>query len=175
LFVGWVIETKGVGELVEAWARLRPNGWKLEIIGPVDSAYRDSLLARYSPERVEFIGSLSHAKTMERMAKCDLFILPSYTEGFPNVVVEAMALRRAIIATDVGAIPEMLGSDAGVLVKSRDVDALTEALDAAIRDPSLRDRISNCAFEKAARQYSIDVIFNEYLALWNRIASVVRD
>lgn len=174
LFVGWVVATKGIGELVEAWAKVNPAGWKLEIVGPVDSDYREQLLARFHPEHIEFVGELPHAQAMERMAKCDLFVLPSYTEGFPNAVVEAMALGRAIVATDVGAIPEMLDGDAGVLVRSRDAQALAKALDTVIGDATLRERIRTQALEKAKRQYTIDVVFDAYIELWGRLSAAIK-
>lgn len=166
LFVGWVIPTKGIGELVEAWARLRPKGWRLEIVGPGDSTYQTQLLRKFQPENLVFIGELSHAEAMKRMANCDLFVLPSYTEGFPNVVVEAMALGRPIVATEVGAIPEMLEDGAGVLVKIKDSNALEEALSRVILDSELREHLGRQASARARLLYSIDVVFNSYMQIW---------
>lgn len=166
LFVGWVIPTKGISELVEAWARLRPKGWRLEIVGPGDSAYQTQLLKMFQPENLVFVGELSHAEAMKRMANCDLFVLPSYTEGFPNVVVEAMALGRPTVATEVGAIPEMLEGGAGVLVKSKDSQALEEALSRVLLDSELREHLGQQASARARRLYSIDVVFNAYMQIW---------
>ena len=170
LFVGWVIPTKGVAELVEAWAKVRPKGWRLEIVGPGSPEFKSALLERFAPENLEFVGALPHAQAMTRMASCDLFVLPSYTEGFPNVVAEAMALGRPILATDVGAIPEMLEGDAGVLVKSKDSHALTHALKRLVEDSNLRDRIGERAFERAMRSYTIDVVFNAYMDIWRGVS-----
>lgn len=174
LFVGWVIPTKGISELVEAWAKLRPQGWRLEIVGPGDSEYKAELLQRFEPENLEFIGELTHAQAMIRMANCDLFVLPSYTEGFPNVVVEAMALGRPIVATDVGAIPEMLEGGAGVLVKSRDSQALNKALGSVIQDSELRERIGRQALAKAMQLYTIDVVFHAYMQIWRGVSDLVK-
>jgi len=55
------------------------------------------------------------------------FILPSYTEGFPNVILEAMALGKPIIATSVGAIPEILSEECGVVMKPRDQRDIEQA------------------------------------------------
>jgi glycosyltransferase involved in cell wall biosynthesis len=166
LFVGWVVSTKGVGELVEAWAKLRPQGWRLEIVGQGNADYQAGLLAQFGPENLIFVGELSHIEAMKRMANCDLFVLPSYTEGFPNVVAEAMALGRPIVATEVGAIPEMLAGDAGVLVKSKDSQALQEALNRVLLDSELREYIGQQAAAKAKSLYSIDVVFTAYMQIW---------
>lgn len=170
LFVGWVVPTKGVGELVEAWATLNPPGWRLDIVGPADEAYKAQLQARFDTDSIVFSGPLLHKDAMDRMARCDLFVLPSYTEGFPNAVVEAMALGRPIIATAVGAIPEMLGSGAGILVESRSVGRLGEALRRATSDSSLRRKLAQEAFGRAVKNYSIDVVFDSYLALWSGVS-----
>jgi glycosyltransferase involved in cell wall biosynthesis len=173
LFVGWVIPTKGIVELVEAWAILRPQGWRLTIVGPGDPEYQAELLRKFEPENLEFIGELTHAQAMTRMAQCDLFVLPSYTEGFPNVIVEAMALGRPIVATEVGAIPEMLEGGAGVLVKSRDSQALVDALGRVFLDSDLRDRMGQRAFAKAMRLYTIDVVFQAYMRIWRGVNGVL--
>lgn len=170
LFLGWVVPTKGVGELVEAWGRLNPPGWRLDIVGPFDEGYRDALLAGNAADNLRFLGQLPHAEAMERMAACDLFVLPSYTEGFPNVVVEAMALGRPIIATRVGAIPEMLADGAGELVESKDAGALAGALDKLIGDEELRNRMAARALEKANRLYTIDVVFRAYEGIWRSVS-----
>ena len=166
LFLGWVVPTKGVTELVEAWSQLNPMGWRLDIVGPFEDAYRDVLVRRNVPTSVRFLGQMPHADAMKRMAACDLFVLPSHTEGFPNVVVEAMALGRPVIATSVGAVPEMLADGAGELVKSKDVGALVAALDKLIKDEGLRNRIARRALERANSLYTIDIVFGIYEDIW---------
>lgn len=173
LFVGWVLPTKGVGELCESWSKIQPEGWTLEIVGPVDEAYKDQLQAQFPVNSIKFVGLLPHAETMERMAQCDLFVLPSYTEGFPNAVVEAMALGRPIVATTVGAIPEMLHGEAGILVESRNVEQLTAAIRLVIDDPDLRRKLGMRAKEKATTKYSIDAVFDAYVACWNRVSKIL--
>lgn len=170
LFLGWVVPTKGVGELVEAWNQLNPPGWRLDIVGPVDGSYRDALLAGRDAASIRFVGQVPHEEAMRRMAICDVFVLPSYTEGFPNVVVEAMALGRPIVASDVGAIPEMLAEGAGVLVKSRDVEALVDGLHTVIGDEMLRGRLASRARERARGLYSIDVVFAAYEDVWRSVS-----
>jgi glycosyltransferase involved in cell wall biosynthesis len=170
-FVGWVIPAKGIAELIEAWALLKPQGWRLQIAGPGDRAYQQTLLEQHRPEAVEFIGELPHARAMEVMAACDLFVLPSHTEGFPNVILEAMALGKAIVATDVGAIPEMLSGGCGALVKPKDVPDLLAALRSLLEDQDRRLEMGKLARVRAVENYSIDAVFAKYMTIWNRAAS----
>jgi glycosyltransferase involved in cell wall biosynthesis len=168
-FAGWVIPTKGIAELVEAWALIKPEGWRLQIVGPGDAAYQQALIDQYQPDEIEFLGEMPHSKTIELMAACDLFVLPSYTEGFPNAVLEAMALSKAIVATDVGAIPEMLDGACGQLIKPKDVMGLKSALQLLINDSGLRIEMGNLARKKALENYSIDVVFKGYMGLWHKV------
>ena len=170
LFVGWVVATKGVGELCESWSKIRPEGWRLQIVGSVDEAYKTLLVAQFPEDSIEFTGLLPHPETMERIANCDLFVLPSYTEGFPNAVVEAMALGRPIIATRVGAIPEMLQGGAGVLVESRSVEQLSSAIHRVTSNPDLRVQLGLHAEKKAKANYAIETVFDAYVSLWKQVS-----
>jgi glycosyltransferase involved in cell wall biosynthesis len=171
LFVGWVVKSKGINELLAAWEMVKMQGWRLEVLGPFEPEYQSDLLRRFSIDDVEFTGQMSHSQTMDRMKRCGLFVLPSYAEGFPNAVVEAMALGRAIIATDVGAIPEMLDGGAGVIVKSKDHWVLAQAMENLMLDAELRESLGRQAFAKAMQQYTIDVVFQSYLKIWRGVSS----
>ena len=166
LFIGWVIPGKGISELIEAWSQMNSKNWTLDIIGPGDTKYQSHLLQKFKPNNVNFLGELTHANAMENMEKCDIFVLPSHSEGFPNVLLEAMVRGRPIIATDVGAIPEMLANNSGAVIKSKDVDALRNKIEQFISDPQLRKNIGETAYIKALDLYTIDKVFNSYTQLW---------
>jgi glycosyltransferase involved in cell wall biosynthesis len=106
---------------------------------------------------------------MERMAKCDLFVLPSHTEGFPNVILEAMSFGCAIIATDVGAIPEILEDGAGMLFKSQNSDSLIGVLNKVLYDSNLRNHMGICAQKKVFDKFTIDIAFNAYMKIWKNL------
>lgn len=69
------------------------------------------------------------------MLKCTVFVLPTYTEGFPNVVLESMACGCPIVATSVGAIPEMLDGGAGIVIEPRNVEQLRDAVAWVLENP----------------------------------------
>ena len=172
MFLGNVIPSKGVEELVQAWAELRPDRARLLIVGEASTGYRQQLLRKYQPAGVEFIGERPHAEAMELMSRADVFTLPSYTEGFPNVIAEAMALGRPIVATVVGAIPEMLADGCGVLIQPRDAAGLRVALSQVLADADLRERLGARARERAMGEYSIDRVFDQYMGIWRRAAGL---
>ena len=171
LFLGWVIPAKGIEELLQAWTALGEARWKLVIAGPVEPAYHQDLAARYPLGGVAFTGALPHGEAMETLAQADLFVLPSHTEGFPNVIAEAMALGRPILTTAVGAIPEMLEGGCGRVVPPREVPALQSALRDLMDDAALRESMGRAALAKLQRDYALDAVFARLLALWREPAA----
>ncbi len=166
VFVGWVIPAKGVAELMNAWSSLSGTGWILEIIGPVNPDYRQELMQGIQPDSVVFFGELPHAEALSHLSMADIFVLPSYTEGFPNVVLEAMALGRATVATSVGALPAMLADGCGCLVEPRDADSLKEALRYLMAHEGERATMGARARSKAVAVYSLSAVFAAYRGLW---------
>ena len=166
LFLGWVLPTKGVEELLRAWSELAPLGWELLLAGPVSKAYKQEVIERHPSVRLRFLGELKHGDAMILMARCGIFVLPSHTEGFPYVVLEAMALGRPIIATSVGAIPEMLAEGCGVIIKPKDSQELRMALDRLIQDEQLRRQLGERAKRRVQERYSLDATFARYTRIW---------
>lgn len=147
LFVGWRIAAKGVRELLEA-ARELP-GARFTLIGPEEPAFSASIqpLVNALGARVRLLPAQPRAEIERAMREADVFVLPTWREGFPNVVLEAMAAGLPVVATPVGAIPELLEAEQdGLLVAVRDARALREALARLIADPELRQRLGAHAF-----------------------------
>jgi len=171
LYLGHVIPSKGLSELVQAWAGVSIEGWKCLVAGAGSEIYRRELLDRFSPEHMEFLSEQSHANAMFLLAKADVLVLASHTEGFPNVIIEAMAMGKAIVATSVGAIPEMLAGDCGVLVPPRDVNALREGLHRILSDANLRTAVGVRARSKARTEYAMDRVLEQLVAAWREAVS----
>jgi len=170
IFLGWVIKTKGIEELLSAWEKVYKanDDWRLRIVGPCKAEYLDYLKSHYSFEGVIYEGEKSHEEAMDLLNASDIFILPSYTEGFPNAVLEAMALSKPIIATRVGAIPDMLADNCGVLIKSKDSEEIAIALKSLIAEDEKRKEIGNNAYRKLCNEYTIETVFDRYMQEWNK-------
>lgn len=182
-FVGWVVPEKGVEELLEAWQSLMltAGGWRLCFVGPYKEDYRNKLISKFGKankaeiEKVEFCGEQVHEKTLEVMNRSRIFVLPSHSEGFPNALVEAMALEMTVVATRVGAIPEMLQEGAcGYLVPKQDVSMLGQALKQAIEQEEgaiWEDgrTYARRARERVLQEYEIEKVLERYKEIWRNI------
>ncbi len=176
-FSGWVIKNKGIEELLEAWSNLVKNGtiqeWRLRIIGPYKEEYVSSLKDRFDCSNIDFMNERKHEETLDIVNEGKIFVLPSYTEGFPNSVLEAMALGEYVIGSSVGAIPEMLSDGCGVIVEPANTKQLEKALfDAIGTMDSDGDEINiygNNALNKTQKEYNIGVVFNRYMEEWKRV------
>lgn len=175
LYLGWVIPTKGMRELVEAWSELNLSQWELLVAGPGNEAYRKEL-GGVAGERgnLRFLGEVSPAEARRQMQRADLFVLPTYTEGFPNVILEAMAAGKTIVATGVGAIPEMLEADSaepcGVVIEPHNIPALAQALRRVMDDGALRADLGRRARARVERCYDTNIVFPRLLTVWRELA-----
>jgi teichuronic acid biosynthesis glycosyltransferase TuaC len=146
-FVGWLAPTKGIQELVAASAALiarRPN-LRIAFVG--EGASLNELQAHNAQGplkgRLLLPGPLSSSGVAEWLAAADLFCLPSYAEGCPNVVIEALACGTPVVATRVGGIPDLVDERrCGILVPPRDAASLERALDSALSKQWDRPAIS---------------------------------
>ncbi len=131
LFVGRLEPQKGLHDLLEAWSRVRAvrKDAMLALVG--DGALRAEVEDRIAadPDALVAPGARPLAEVARWMAACDVFTLPSWSEGTPNVILEALASGRPAVGTRVGGIPDVLGNSlAGILVQPRNPEALARGL-----------------------------------------------
>ena len=138
--VGRLCAAKGQLMLVDAAARLVAQGRDLEIVLAGDGPMRadiEALAAHYNIQsRVRVTGWISGDQVRNEILAARALVLPTFAEGLPVVIMEAMALRRPVISTFVAGIPELvIPGEHGWLVPAGDVDALTEAMKACLDAP----------------------------------------
>lgn len=171
LFVGHVIPTKGVFELVEACKSIPDI--KLKIVSICDPELQKQLqyLAGENHQTwLEFTGNIPQSEVLSEMCHCDVFALPTYTEGFPNVIIEAMAAGCAIVTTPVGAIPEILENYQdkrfGLFVQPRSVTQLHDAIVELLANESLKSELRKNVSVRVHERYHIQNIWNSLAELW---------
>ena len=173
LFVGRIDPQKGWRVLLEAMnsAMIRSSTWRLIMVG--DGPERDDLQARLqqdSDSRTRWLGRRDDVPAL--LAAADLLILPSLWEGMPNVVLEAMAAGKPVIATDVEGSQELVApGETGWLVPAGDSQALASALNEADADPSRLSRFGANAQRFVAEHCSWDRVAEAYERLWTELFS----
>ena len=144
LYAGRLDVRKGLLELIDAVAALqlrRPN-LRCYLLGDgPDKPLLQQAIAKHKLEHaIRFVAAAPTETVAQWMTASNLFTLPSYKEGCPNVILEALASGRPVVATDVGGIPELMDHQSGHLVPVANADALAQALDATLsRDWSAED------------------------------------
>ncbi len=136
LFVGRLVPVKGISDLLEAVKRLAERRPRLQAAlvgdGPL-RAHVEALVNQFGLEgRVRLPGVRPIQEIAQWMAACDVLCLPSRSEGCPNVVLEAMACGRPVVASAVGGVPELVAPECGILVPPADPARLAAALDEAL-------------------------------------------
>jgi glycosyltransferase involved in cell wall biosynthesis len=142
LYAGNFEPVKGVDLLIEAFGRLEAAA-ELHLIGDGPERRRLADLARALPpgKIVLFHGRVPHRLMGTWLNACDFFCLPSRAEGTPNVVLEALACRTPVVASDTGGIPEVVPAGSGILFRRGDAGALAAALGEALARGWDRERI----------------------------------
>jgi len=139
-FVGRVRADKGIYELLDAVERLQCEGFEFELL--ITGTLEDEAL-RPRLDQAKNVRCQSHTDDVpELMGAIDVLVLPSWREGFPNVVLEASASARPVITTDAtGAVDSVRHEETGLIARARDVDSLTNALRSLLERPDERVRM----------------------------------
>jgi len=159
LFVGWIVEGKGVRELLDV-ARKLPEV-RFTLVGAQQPDFVESVRGELEAQRhhVELLGPRPREQVLELYREADIFVLPTWREGFPNVVLEAMAAGLPVVATPVGAIPDALRDGVeGYLVPPRDSALLEAALRRLVEDPEARRVLGQRARKRVEEAYGMDAV-----------------
>jgi len=137
LYVGHMTEAKGAFDLVRAFRTTasRLQGARLVMVGDGSGIDACRELARDLGDKVSFVRPEPHDRIATWLAACNVLALPSWNEGMPNVVLEALASGRRVVATRVGGIPDVVTHELGTLVPPRDPATLADALERALDTP----------------------------------------
>lgn len=160
LCVGRLVSAKGQHMLIDAVARLLAEGRQLRLhlvgVGPDESSLRVHTARLDRPKCIVFEGAINQDRIRALYSAADIFTLPSFAEGLPVVLMEAMAMEIPCITTYIAGIPEMIrdGHD-GLLVPASDLEALVAALARLMDDSKLRQRLGRNARKRIVEHYNL--------------------
>lgn len=164
IYVGRVTRDKGIEELISAFFNLKKQGYSdllLLLVGPLELNANglDEITLENIKSNVN-IRSVGYVENPEKyLVASDLFCIPSYREGFGTVVIEAAAMGIPSVATRVvGLVDAVIDGETGILVPSKDVDALVSGIKQFLESPELMKTMGTAAKKRAKLQYSSEYV-----------------
>jgi glycosyltransferase involved in cell wall biosynthesis len=167
LYLGWVKKYKGIFDLLNSLAAIKTELKNTQIIigGNGDDFEKSkNLIRELNLERhVILKGWVGFDEKIELLQNCHIFVLPSHFEGFPNALLEAMSSGLASIATDVGAISDVLvNEENGFLIQAKNINSLSRKLLALIENGTLRTKMANNARNTILESYTKNVAIQKF-------------
>jgi colanic acid/amylovoran biosynthesis glycosyltransferase len=180
LFVGRLVPEKGVPVLLGALAELKRRGLKVDAVLVGDGPYRDELVAASRrlglAEQLEFTGALTGTAIAPRYREADVFCLPSFAEGLPVVLMEAMANELPVVTSRLAGIAELVDDGVnGYVVPPAREDVLVDALQSLAADPGLRARMGRAGRERVLRDYDVGRSAEQLQGLFVSRGAAARD
>lgn len=172
LYTGRLAVEKGIPVLFESLRMLQAEGYEFELTmvgdGPDRGALQTMAHAMGIGNRVVFAGFASQEGVREHLRQSDMFILPSFAEGVPVSLMEAMACGVPVIATYVGGVAELVqDGETGQVVYPGDPISLKNAIVGYLNDPALRERVSRQGRDKVVAEFNLDREIDKLAALFS--------
>lgn len=160
--VGRLSEQKGQLLLIEAAKRLADEGLSFELVLVGDGELRspiEALIAQYQlQDQIKITGWASTTEVREHLFNARVMVLPSFAEGLPVVLMEALALRRPVISTHIAGIPELVNDTCGWLITPGSIEALVIAMRSALLTPQDKlEHMGQIGFERVSLNHNIDL------------------
>ena len=167
LYAGLINIVKGCREILTVARQL--SEVEFILLGPVKADMEPHLQSL--PANVTLGGEVTSDIVLQQMSASDLFLFPtSHAEGFPNAVMEAMAVGLPVVATRVGAIPEMIeDGKGGLLVSGPYTDEIVSTLRILIADPEMRLQMGEFNRRKAQTEYAYSVVVDRLVCLYQQV------
>jgi glycosyltransferase involved in cell wall biosynthesis len=157
LYCGWAQKQKGAYVLLDAVRELVARGVKIDItLMAITGSLRDEIRSAGLDQHVKLLDFLSHDEALATLRNTEVFLQISYSEGFPNMLLESMALGCAAIVTPVGAVPEIVGADGecAFIIPVGDASMLADRMSRLAADPELIARMAAAAQARVIERFT---------------------
>jgi len=162
VFVGHVQLTKGIREIYEAAVKLPDIHFTL--VGPV----ADEIAILPCPKNISLVGSKNSSEVKQYLLMADLYLLPSYTEGFSLSLTEAMATGLPAIASDVGANRDMLEDKGGTIIPAKSFEAILQAIN-HLSAKETRQEMSKWNIQKVRDKYLTETVISKIIDIYKEL------
>lgn len=170
--LGRLGQRKGTYDLVDALEKAVKKVPDLKCYiagdGEVDK-FKTIINERHLAQNVEIVGWVNFEQKLELLKKVSTVVLPSYNEGLPMAILEGMACGKAIISTTVGAIPEVVKEDNGILIAPGDVEALERALVTCAQNTKRMEAMSKNNIVKINKEFSMKIMHQKLMDYYNQV------
>ncbi len=177
LFVGHIVEHKGVEDLAAALILLGEQGVRVQavLVGAGDTREFTREVSAATGVTVDLPGWLDDAAVAQEYADADTFVLPSRVEGVPLALLEAMSWALPCVVTPVGGVPDVVTEGVtAVVVPPQDPEALAAAIGRVLGDSALRDRLGAAARDYVGRTHALEVVCDALRGVYDRLGVVPR-
>lgn len=177
LFASRILKEKGIRELIEAAAILKEKGVTAKFIIAGDaypenpsSLTQDEIEQIKKTENVTYMGHVDDMPTL--IGESDIVVLPSYREGTPKILLEAAAMEKSIVATDIAGCADLVRHNInGFLVPVRDSEALADALSTLISDRGLRESFGKMGRKIVLNEFSEDIVISKTMEIYSELST----
>ena len=180
LYHGRVDARKGVLDLLEAVRQLRDGGDRFHLlisgIGPTFDETAQGIRDLGLSDCVEMTGYIDYADVPQIYRRADIFVSPTYAEGFSNTILEAMAARLAVVSCrSVGVVDCIRDGENGLLLEPGDRDGLAAALRRVVRDGALRRGLAEAGYEECRAVYSWQKVGRQIMDVYGDVRGEAPD
>lgn len=172
-FIGRLVKEKGILDLLESYDKLVSENVKFIIIGDLPESERDNetvkLISKYrKEENIIFTGQVTNIN--EYLAISDIYCLPSYREGMPRSIIEAMCMKNAVIATDIrGSREEVINNETGYLVPLQASMYIANKIDELVNDKNKLNKFKESGYIRAKKNYNEINVVQKQLDIFNKV------
>jgi glycosyltransferase involved in cell wall biosynthesis len=177
-YIGNLGAGKGIYDILEAAKRLKDQvttPFKVILAGPFNDRQEEewvrTMVANYHlGETIIFLGTVYDGEKEAAFLQADVFVLPSYSEGMPQSLLEAMAYGLPVVVSNVGGIPEVVcDGQEGLMIKPGDIDGLCRALKQLIESVECRQRMGAAARHRMAAHHTVEIYLRQLQELYNSV------
>jgi len=178
-YIGRLEEGKGVMNFVKAIPLILKKQDDLEFFlggyGPLYNVIKNELRHNKLSQKVELTGWIPHDKVADYLNELKLLVLPSYSEGLPTIILEAMACGTPVLATPVGGVPDVIkDGETGFILKDNSPECIAEDAIRALNSPNLDEIVRN-ACNIIEEKYTYEAAVERYREILNKILEVNRN